>query len=62
MVMINPIRVDKYGISAEMKRHDGGGIIEIIFLKLKVIKKWVSVAQVYRMTHFSIRLNPKDIS
>lgn len=24
MVMINPIRVDKYGISAEMKRHDGG--------------------------------------
>ena len=30
------------------------------FYKLKVIKKWMSIAQVYGMTHFS--MNPEDIS
>lgn len=60
MIVINPIIADKCKRSAKKKIHDGmksrGN-----FYKLNVIKKWMSIAQVYEMTHFSGRMNPNDI-
>lgn len=32
------------------------------FYNLRVIKKWMSITQVYGMTHFFSMNNPKDLS